>query len=155
MGKEIERKFLIKNEKFKKLTSGVLCIQGFLSTTKERIVRVRIMGEKAFLTIKGISKGATRAEFEYEIPVSEAQFMLDELCEKPIINKYRYKIPIGELIWEVDVFFEKNEGLIVAEVEVPYENKKIEIPDWIGREVTGDQKYYNSNLVKNPYSNWD
>ena len=154
MGKEIEKKFLIKNENFKKLTTGVLCIQGFLSTTKERVVRVRVMGEKAYLTIKGISKGATRTEFEYEIPVSDAQLMLDELCKKPIIKKYRYKIPIGELMWEVDVFLEKNEGLIVAEVELPYENKIIEFPDWIGKEVTGDQKYYNSNLIKNPYSTW-
>lgn len=154
MGKEIERKFLVRNDDFKKLATGVLYIQGFLSTTKERVVRVRVIDEKAYLTIKGISKGATRTEFEYDIPLRDAKVMLDELCNKPIIKKYRYKIPFDDLIWEVDVFLNENEGLIIAEVELPYENKKIELPDWIGKEVTEDQKYFNSNLVINPYSTW-
>ncbi|MCD4697849.1 MAG: CYTH domain-containing protein [Bacteroidales bacterium] len=154
MGKEIERKFLIKNENFKKLTTGVLCIQGFLSTTKERVVRIRVMGEKAYLTIKGISKGATRTEFEYEIPVKDAEKMLLEMCLKPIIKKYRYHINYKGNIWEVDEFIEENKGLVIAEIEVQCEDDIIDIPSWVGKEVTGNPRYYNANLINLPFKDW-
>lgn len=151
---EIERKFLVKNEDFKKLSTGVLIRQGFLNTAKERVVRVRVTGKMAFLTIKGISKGASRTEFEYDIPFEDALIILEELCEKPLISKYRYTIPWEDLFWEVDEFLGDNKGLIIAEIELQDENQSFELPDWIGNEVTDDPKYYNSNLVKFPYSVW-
>jgi adenylate cyclase len=152
--KEIERKFLVVSDDYKKLASGILLQQGFLSTVKERVVRVRTAGTKALLTIKGISKGAVRTEFEYEIPPEDAKVLLDEICEKPVIKKYRYTIPWGSLKWEVDEFLGENEGLIIAEIELEEENQTFEIPDWVGKEVTDDPKYYNSNLVKFPFSRW-
>ncbi len=152
---EIERKFLVKNEDFKALATGVLIHQGFLSSVKERTVRIRIAEQKAFLTVKGISKGASRTEFEYDIPFEDALIILEELCEKPLISKYRYTIPWGDLFWEVDEFLGDNQGLIIAEIELQYENQSFELPDWIGKDVTGDPKYYNSNLVKFPYSVWE
>jgi adenylate cyclase len=155
MHKEIERKFLVKNNSFKDLATPVYIQQGFLNSEKERVVRIRIADRKAFLTIKGISSGASRSEFEYEIPVNEAIYMLEELCEKPIIKKYRYKIPWGDLNWEVDEFLELNEGLIIAEIELQHEDQKFQLPVWIGKEVTSDKKYYNSNLIKFPYALWD
>jgi len=154
MGKEIERKFLIKGNDWKKNSKEVLFRQGYLSTVKERTVRVRTIDNKGFLTIKGITIGATRAEYEYEISVSDAKEMLDSLCEKPIIEKTRTKIEYKGLIWEVDEFFGENEGLIVAEVELVSEDQKPAIPEWIGEEVTGDPRYFNSNLIKNPFKNW-
>ncbi len=154
MGKEIEKKFLIKGEDWRKDSTGVLFRQGYLSTVKERTVRVRTIDNKGFLTIKGITIGATRAEYEYEISVSDANEMLDALCEKPIIEKNRYKIEYSNLIWEVDEFFGENEGLIVAEVELESEDQDIAIPEWIGEEVTGDPRYFNSNLIKHPFKNW-
>ncbi len=155
MAIEIERKFLVKNEDFKKSAKGVFYHQGFLNTVKERVVRVRIVGDKGFLTVKGITKGAIRTEFEYDIPVDDAIIMLESLCEKPTIKKYRYKIPWGDLFWEVDEFLDENKDLIVAEIELQHEDQKFTLPDWIGEEVTGDPKYLNSNLVKKPYSSWD
>ncbi|MCK4888804.1 MAG: CYTH domain-containing protein [Candidatus Aminicenantes bacterium] len=154
MGKEIERKFLIKGNDWKKNSKEVLFRQGYLSTVKERTVRVRTIDNKGFLTIKGITVGATRAEYEYEISVSDANEMLDSLCEKPIIEKTRTKIEYKGLIWEVDEFFGENEGLIVAEVELVSEDQEPAIPEWIGEEVTGDPRYFNSNLIKNPFKNW-
>ena len=154
MGKEIERKFLIKGDDWKKNSKEVLFRQGYLSTVKERTVRVRTIDNKGFLTIKGITVGATRAEYEYEISVSDANEMLDSLCEKPIIEKTRTKIEYKGLIWEIDKFFGENEGLIVAEVELVSEDQQPEIPEWIGEEVTGDPRYFNSNLIKNPFKNW-
>ncbi|MCK5221165.1 MAG: CYTH domain-containing protein [Candidatus Aminicenantes bacterium] len=154
MGKEIERKFLIKGNDWKKNSKEVLFRQGYLSTVKERTVRVRTIDNKGFLTIKGITVGATRAEYEYEISVSDANEMLDSLCEKPIIEKTRTKIEYKGLIWEVDEFFGENEGLVVAEVELVSEDQKPAIPEWIGEEVTGDPRYFNSNLIKNPFKNW-
>ena len=154
MGKEIERKFLIKGNDWKKNSKEVLFRQGYLSTVKERTVRVRTIDNKGFLTIKGITVGATRAEYEYEISVSDANEMLDSLCEKPIIEKTRTKIEYKGLIWEVDEFFGENEGLVVAEVELVSEDQEPAIPEWIGEEVTGDPRYFNSNLIKNPFKNW-
>ncbi|MFZ5952973.1 MAG: CYTH domain-containing protein [Candidatus Rifleibacteriota bacterium] len=154
MGKEIERKYLVKSDEFKKLAKGTSYRQGYLSTVKERTVRVRTIDEKGFLTIKGITVGASRVEYEYEIPAKEADDMLSNLCEKPLIEKNRYKIPFAGLTWEVDEFFGDNDGLIVAEVELQSEDQKIEKPAWVGEEVTTDPRYFNSNLTKNPFKNW-
>lgn len=154
MGKEIERKYLVKDNSWKELTAGVYYRQGYLSTVKERTVRVRTVGEKGYLTIKGVTTGVTRSEFEYEIPAEEANQMLDNLCEKPIIEKLRAKVPFDGLTWEIDEFHGENEGLIVAEVELQDENQKYEKPSWVGEEVSGDPRYFNSNLIKNPFKNW-
>jgi CYTH domain-containing protein len=155
MGIEIERKYLMASDEWRGLAEGVDYRQGYLSTVKERTVRVRTIGNGGFLTIKGISTGASRIEYEYEVPVDDAHEMLDELCERPLIEKRRFKIPYAGLIWEIDEFFGENGGLIVAEVELENEDQTIELPSWIGEEVTGDPRYFNSSLVSNPFSTWD
>ena len=154
MGVEIERKFLLTGIAWKQLASGTSYRQGYLNSTKERTVRVRTIDDKGFLTIKGISVGATRVEYEYEIPVTDAQKLLDDLCEKPIIEKNRYKIAHGGFVWEVDEFFGENEGLVVAEIELESEGQAFEKPEWVGDEVTGDPRYFNSNLISNPFKQW-
>ncbi len=154
MGKEIERKFLVKGEQWKAAAKGTVYRQGYLSSAKERVVRVRTIEKEGFLTIKGITKGVSRSEFEYEISVEDANIMLDEICEKPLIEKKRYKIAVGALVFEVDEFFGENEGLVVAEVELADEKQKIDLPDWIGAEVSGDPRYFNSNLIRHPYKKW-
>ena len=154
MGVEIERKFLLKNDTWRSLAKGTKYRQGYLNSTKERTVRVRTIDDRGYITIKGLNKGATRVEYEYDIPESDASAMLDDLCERPIIEKNRYKIDFAGLIWEVDEFFGENRGLVVAEVELESEGQQFEKPDWIGDEVTGDPKYFNSNLVINPYIKW-
>ena len=155
MGREIERKFLTNNEDWKALADGTYYRQGYLSTEKERTVRVRTINDKGFLTIKGITTGFSRVEYEYEIPFAEATEMLDSLCFKPLVEKKRYKIAMAELVWEVDEFKGENDGLVVAEVELTSEEQKFEKPSWIGEEVSGDPRYFNSNLIANPYSTWD
>ena len=154
MGKEIERKYLIKDDTWRKDASGTTYRQGYLSTVKERTVRVRTIDDKGFLTIKGITIGATRREYEYEIPMADANEMLDELCEKPIIEKTRFKISHAGLTWEIDEFAGVNQGLIVAEVELESEDQNIDFPPWVGEEVSGDPRYSNSNLIANPFANW-
>jgi CYTH domain-containing protein len=154
MGIEIERKFLVKSDEWKSLGEKKFYQQGYLLIDKAKTIRVRIINENAFLTIKGASTGFSRSEFEYEIPVEDAIIMLITLCEKPIIEKYRTKIKIDEIVWEVDEFVNENQGLIVAEVELQNENQKIHLPDWIGEEVTGNHIYNNSYLVKHPFSKW-
>ena len=154
MAKEIERKFLVAGEDWRVMAQGTRYRQGYLSTVKERTVRVRTIDDKGFLTVKGVSLGATRSEYEYEIPAADADEMLDDLCEKPIIEKNRYKIPIGDVTWEVDEFLGVNDGLIVAEVELLSEDQSFPKPDWIGDEVTGDPKYFNANLIARPFSTW-
>ena len=154
MGREIERKFLVKGEAWRGLVPGVLYRQGYLCGAKERTVRVRVAGEKAFLTIKGLTVGATRTEYEYEIPVNDAQTMLDDLAEKPLIEKIRYKIPYEGLTWEVDEFLGDNAGLIVAEVELTGEEQTFVKPAWVGEEVTADPRYFNSNLARHPFRQW-
>ena len=154
MAQEIERKFLITGEAWRELATGTAYRQGYLSTVKERTVRVRTIDDKGFLTIKGITVGATRAEYEYEIPASEANEMLDDLCEQPIIEKNRYKVPLDDLIWEIDEFNGVNAGLIVAEVELVSEDQEFTKPEWIGEEVSNDPRYFNSNLIANPYTTW-
>jgi len=155
MGIEIERKFLLTGDDWRKLAKGTAYRQGYLNSQKERTVRVRTIDETGFLTIKGISVGATRMEYEYEIPMEDANVLLDELCEKPLIKKNRYKIEFAGFFWEVDEFFGENEGLIVAEIELESEDQKFEKPLWVGDEVSGDPRYFNSNLIKNPFTSWD
>ena len=153
---EIERKFLVKSEAFKKEAfQKTRIIQGFLNTHKERTVRVRLKGENGYLTVKGKSSidGLSRFEWEKEISDTEAKSLLN-LCEKGIIDKIRYEIKVGFHIFEVDEFFGDNEGLIIAEVELNTKNETFSKPDWLGEEVTGDIKYYNSQLSKHPYKNW-
>ena len=154
MGMEIERKFLVQNNSWRILASGTQYRQGYLNSAKERTVRVRTIDDKGFLTIKGITTGASRTEYEYEIPAADADAILSDLCEKPLIEKSRYKIDYEGFVWEVDEFFGENQGLIVAEVELESEDQKFEKPEWIGDEVTGDPKYFNSNLINHPYLKW-
>ncbi len=154
MPKEIERKFLLKNDSWRGHGHGKRYRQGYLSTVKERTVRVRTAGDKAFVTIKGVSAGATRSEYEYEIPAADANEMLDQLCEKPLIEKTRYRISHAGLVWEVDEFEGENHGLITAEVELKDERQAVELPGWIGKEVTGNPDYFNSNLVAKPFTKW-
>lgn len=152
---EIERKFLVRGD-FKSLAiSHTHIVQGYLSSVPERAVRVRIAGDKAFLTIKGNSSanGLTRFEWEKEIDIAEAKELI-KLCEPGVIDKTRYLIPVGKHIFEVDEFFGENEGLIVAEIELGSEDEKYEKPEWLGEEVTGDERYYNASLVKRPYTKW-
>jgi len=136
--------------------SGVRIRQGYLSVDPERSVRVRVAGPRAFLTVKGIGSesGASRAEFEYEIPLADAEELLDGLALRPQIDKTRYRVVVASLAWEIDVFAGENEGLVVAEVELPSETTAVVAPDWIGREVTGDVRYYNAHLVSDPYRGW-
>ncbi len=156
MAKETERKFLVKNDSFKEQAVKALRItQGYISSVPERTVRVRIKGEKGFITIKGIGNesGASRFEWEKEIPVEDVKELL-KICEPGVIDKTRYIVPVGNHTFEVDEFYGDNEGLVVAEVELNDENEEFEKPDWLGEEVTGDVKYFNSMLMKNPYKNW-
>lgn len=155
MGKEIERKFLVNGDGWRGLAKGQFYRQGYLSSAKNRIVRVRAIGDaKAYLTIKGETTGAARDEFEYEIPRADADYMLNELAEKPLIEKTRFKIPFGDFIWEIDEFAGDNAGLLLAEIELRSEGQSFPKPAWVGREVTGDPRYFNSSLIKNPYKNW-
>jgi CYTH domain-containing protein len=153
MALEIERKFLVKEGAWRN-EKGTKCRQGYLNSTKERTVRVRTINDKGYLTVKGVSRGAVRVEYEYEIPVAEAEAMLDDLCEKPLIEKNRRKIKYKGLVWEVDEFFGENQGLIVAELELESEDQKFVKPEWINAEVTADPKYFNANLIHHPYRNW-
>ncbi len=156
MKQEIERKFLCKNEDFKKeSTMDARIIQGYLSTVPERTVRVRVMNERGFLTVKGKSSksGLSRPEWEMPIPVADARNLL-ELCEWGVVDKFRYYVPVGCKTFEVDEFLGDNWGLLVAEIELGFEEESFERPSWLGEEVTGDPKYYNSNMLKNPYSKW-
>ena len=153
MGTEIERKFIVSDASVVDRFEGVPYRQGYLSTVPARTVRVRIAGDHAYITIKGTNAGATRAEFEYEIPLDDAQALLP-MCEPPLVEKTRYRIEHGGLTWEVDVFEGDNAGLVMAEVELPSADTHVEIPGWIGEEVTGDPRYYNANLVARPFSRW-
>ena len=154
MAQEIERKFLVRGDSWRTLAKGTTYRQGYLNSVKERTVRIRTVGDKAFLTIKGLTVGATRTEYEYEIPMADCNAMLDALAERPLIEKKRYKVDFGGVTWEIDEFFGENAGLIVAEVELKTEDQAFKQPDWIGEEVTGDPRYFNANLIKHPYSKW-
>lgn len=154
MGVEIERKFLLVNSDWKKTSDkGTAIQQGYLNSNPERTTRVRVKGTKGFLTVKGKSEGTKRLEFEYEIPLADAKELL-ALCEKPIIEKVRYEVHLNDAIWEIDEFEGENMGLIIAEVELENENQHVTLPSWIGKEVSDEKKYFNSALIKNPFSKW-
>jgi CYTH domain-containing protein len=155
MGKEIERKFLVVGNAWRELAEGELFRQGYISTVKERVIRVRTVGNKGTLTVKGITVHGSRLEYEYEIPLKDANEMLEtSYCEQPIIEKRRYTIPYGGFIWEVDEFQGVNKGLIVAEIELADIDQEFPKPDWIGDDVTDDPRYFNSNLIAKPYAMW-
>ncbi|MHB8770934.1 MAG: CYTH domain-containing protein [Syntrophales bacterium] len=154
MGTEIERKFLVTGEAWKAPGAGTRYCQGYLSSAKERTVRVRRVGNRGYLTVKGITTGATRSEFEYEIPAADADTMLNDLCEKPLIEKNRYTLRVGKHTWEIDEFFGENQGLVVAEVELATEEEAFEKPGWVAAEVTHDPRYFNANLGKHPFTKW-
>ena len=154
MATEIERKFLVKGNRWRSLGAGEYYKQGYIPTQDQTTVRIRIVGDRGYLTLKGKNQGIVRAEFEYPIPLDDAEKMLATLCRPPFIEKIRYRIPQGDLIWEVDEFSGENRGLILAEVELQTEHQAIALPPWIGQEVTGDPRYYNSNLVNHPYQSW-
>jgi adenylate cyclase len=154
MGVEIERKFLLAGDGWRALGAPVLLRQGYLCAQPERVVRVRIEGEGATLTIKGGNVGATRGEWEYPIPLADAGELLDRLCERPLIEKYRRRIEFDGNIWEVDEFLGANAGLVVAEIELASEEQAFARPDWIGEEVTHDKRYFNSSLIRQPFSGW-
>ena len=151
---EIERKFLVVNDEWRPLATGTLYRQGYIPTSDERTVRVRIAGEHGYLTLKGKTQGIARSEFEYEIPVEDAAQLLDEICDPPLIEKYRYRIPLDEVVWEVDEFLGENQGLIIAEVELADAAQAIALPSWVGQDVSSDRRYYNSNLAKHPFGRW-
>lgn len=154
---EVERKFLVTSEAYKNdAKTKTRIVQGFLNTDPERTVRVRIKGDTGFLTVKGKGNdtGTTRFEWETKISFSDATDLID-LCEAVILEKIRYEIPVGKHIFEVDEFLGENKGLIVAEVELKHEDEGFEKPNWLGEEVTGKVKYYNSQLSRRPYQDWD
>ena len=155
MGVEIERKFLVTSEGWKEgADAGTLFRQGYILGSETASVRVRIEGDTARLNIKSATLGIRRSEYEYEIPLQDAIELLDTLCQQPLIEKTRYKVPYHGHLWEIDVFAAENEGLIVAEVELRDEQEKPLLPDWIGKEVSDEPRYYNVCLVKHPYKLW-
>ena len=155
MAKEIERKFLVKPRNWRELGPGLKIRQGYLSTAIERTVRVRTYGDHGYVTIKGKTSGISRDEYEYEIPFADATEILDHLCLKSLIEKTRYRIPFKGNIFEVDEFTGANSGLTVAEVELKSADEKLELPDWIDRDVSHDPRYFNSSLAQKPYSTWE
>lgn len=152
MAKEIERKFLV-NDSWRPKEEGQRIAQGYLCTEPAHTVRVRVKGKRGYLTVKGRSEGIQRQEFEYEIPLADAEDML-QLCDGPLVEKVRYREKCGAFFWEIDVFSGANDGLCVAEIELPDEQAEFLRPSWLGREVSGDVRYYNSQLIKYPYSEW-
>ncbi len=155
MAQEIERKFLVKGSFKDQSKKSTRITQGYLSSVPERTVRIRIKGNQGFITIKGIGNksGASRYEWEKELSVSEAEELL-QLCEPGTIDKTRYLVPVGNHTFEVDEFYGENKGLVLAEIELSTEDEHFDKPHWLGDEVTGDMRYYNSMLMKNPYTNW-
>jgi CYTH domain-containing protein len=155
MSKEIERKFLVDFDEWLSVKAKeILVRQGYLTDYIEPSIRVRVAGNKGYLTIKGKVSGITRDEFEYEIPFNDADYMLKNFCNNSIIEKFRSEIEVDGSLWQVDRFIGENEGLIVAEIELQNEEQLIKIPKWITKEVTGDQRYYNSNLSRIPFLRW-
>ena len=152
---EIERKFLLKDDSWRsQVNSSARIRQGYLAPVSKASVRVRVDGERANINIKSATLGVRRMEYEYSIPVDEAEELLDQLCQTPQINKTRFKVEYAGHIWEIDEFYGDNEGLIVAEIELGDEAESFEKPDWVGEEVSGDPRYYNVNLAKHPFKNW-
>ena len=154
MGREIERKFVVTGEGWRKGARRSRLSQGYLLAEKGKSARVRLEDGRGTLTIKGPSRGAGRAEYEYPIPAKDARELLRDLCEKPLIEKTRWRVRVRGLLWEIDVFGGANRGLVVAEVELRRPRQKIPLPAWAGREVTSDPRYLNANLFKKPYTSW-
>ncbi len=155
MATEIERKFLVSSDDWRSETHRqVRYLQGYLAQSAQGSVRVRIGGDTAFLNIKGATVGASRLEFEYPVPMEDAEVMLRELCGATVVEKTRYFVPHGGREWEVDVFEGNNAGLVVAEIELDDEAEDVALPDWAGEEVTHDVRYYNSQLALTPFSEW-
>jgi len=155
MALEIERKFLVKNDSWRGHTESQAHItQGYLAKNKNAAVRVRVKDDAAYLTIKGATAGISRSEYEYPIPVKDADAMLRELALFPAIDKVRYKVRSGGDLWELDVFAGANEGLVLAELELSSEDEVFEIPQWAGEEVSDDPRYYNASLAQHPYKSW-
>lgn len=153
MGAEIERKYLVDTARWTPRGPGTPYRQGYLSSHPERVVRVRIAGERAFLTIKGKTAGITRVEHEYSIPVPDAAELLG-MCEAPLVEKTRHVEEHGGQTWEIDIFHGVNHGLVMAEIELESETQRVEVPPWAVREVSDDPRYYNSNLIARPYTTW-
>jgi len=154
MAREIERKFLVKNVSWKNGRQGLLCRQGYLVTAEDITVRVRVLGDQGFLTIKGRTEGISRDEFEYRIPVTDAEAMLGGMSRGGTVEKIRYHVEVNGFLWDVDEFLGENIGLVLAEVELEAEDQQLEFPDWLGQEVTGEVRYYNAYLAGNPFSAW-
>ena len=155
MALEIERKFLVVGEAWRdQVTSSTHIMQGYIAHTPEVTVRVRVKGDRGFLTIKGASQGIGRHEFEFPIPEAEAREMLRELAVMPPIDKVRHEIPLGDHVWELDVFAGENAGLVMAEIELTEHDQDFVLPDWAGQEVSEDPRYFNVNLAKTPYRQW-
>ena len=155
MGVEIERKYLVKSDAWRELAdAGTEYLQGYLIGARQASVRVRIEGNQAFLNIKSMTLDISRLEFQYPIPLADAREMLTQLCAKPLVEKTRYRVPHANHVWEIDVFAGVNQGLIVAEVELAAVNESLELPSWIGEEVSRDARYYNVNLARQPYATW-
>lgn len=155
MAIEIERKFLLKNQQWRSSAGeGCLIRQGYLSDQPERTVRVRVSGAQAWLTIKGKTQGIARLELEYPIAVAEAMQLLDQLCLKPVIEKYRYRIAQADVVWEIDEFLGENAGLLVAEIELTAVDQTFDRPAWLGDEVSDDPRYFNSALIRHPFLSW-
>jgi len=155
MPSEIEHKYLVHQDAWQPTSAGVPYRQGYLSAAKEHVVRVRIAGDSAYLTVKGSTTGLTRLEFEYPIPVADAAVMLERLCERPLIEKTRYREKFEGHLWEIDEFHGDNAGLVIAEIEVASETRQYAVPFWAAAEVSGDPRYFNANLRLNPYKNWE
>ena len=154
MGQEIERKFLVIGDAWR-TDNGIHIRQGYLHSNVNGTVRVRTKGKRAYLTVKGGLIGITRMEFEYEIPLEDANDILDKLCQKPLIEKIRHEIHMDGFTWEIDEFLGENVGLVVAEIELEDEHQEFPRPDWLGKEVSQDARYLNANLVKNPFLKWN
>jgi adenylate cyclase len=153
MALEIERRFLVRRELWSPSEAGILLAQGYLAAAPELAVRVRVAGAAAWLTVKGPTRGVTRAEFEYPIPVEDARLLL-ELCELPPVEKVRRRVPVGRHVFEVDEFLGKNSGLLLAEVELSSEDEEFERPAWLGDEVSTDPRYFSAALAARPFSEW-
>lgn len=154
MAQEIERKFLVTGASWRQDAAGQRYRQGYLPTDQATTVRVRTVGDRGYLTIKGPTSGVSRQEFEYDIPLADAETMLADLCPPPLIEKWRYRVTVGDHLWEIDEFLGDNAGLVMAEVELESETEDVELPDWVGDEVSHDARYYNASLAKTPYRTW-
>ena len=154
MGIEIERKFLVVSDDWKNQVTGNTIRQGYLATGQDRVVRIRVVNNEAFITIKSSKDGLVRNEWEYSIPPDDAKTMLEKLCIQPIIEKVRYRIPHEGMMWDLDVFSGENDGLLIAEIELESENQPFAMPAWAGKEVTAIARYHNNNLAQYPWRLW-